>query len=53
MKDEGRPFKTGFQEQVLNRFKLLQLKVVVVSVEEKLRITEQVRDRKTNKTEPL
>jgi hypothetical protein len=41
-------FRAGFQEQTLNYFKLLQLRVVVVNVEEKLGQTGQVKDRKTN-----
>jgi hypothetical protein len=35
VKDEGRPFKIGFQEQVLNYLKLLWAKFKVVSVKEK------------------
>jgi hypothetical protein len=35
IKDEGRPFGTGFQEQVSNYLKQLLLRVMVVSVEEK------------------
>jgi hypothetical protein len=52
-RDEGRPFRAGFQEQALNRYKLLQSKAVVVSVIEKPGCTGQVRDRETNKLEPL
>jgi len=33
--DEGRPLDTVFQEEVSNHFKLLRLRGVVVSVEEK------------------
>lgn len=48
------PFGVGFQEQASNHFKRLSLRVVVVSIEVKLRnIPQQVRIRKTNKTEPL
>jgi hypothetical protein len=35
VKDEGRPFKIGFQEQILNYLKLLWEKFKVVSVKEK------------------
>lgn len=35
VKDEGRPFKIGFQEQILNYLKLLWAKSKVVSVKEK------------------
>jgi hypothetical protein len=35
MRDEGRPFEVGFQEQASNYLKQLPLRVVVVSVEEK------------------
>jgi len=35
VKDEGRPFKIGFQEQILNYLKLLWAKFKVVSVKEK------------------
>lgn len=35
IKDEGRPFKIGFQEQILNYLKLLWAKSKVVSVKEK------------------
>lgn len=51
--DEGRPFEIGFQERVSNHLKQLLLRVMVVSVEEKLRKTWQVRIRKTNNPEPL
>ena len=33
--DEGRPLDDGFQEMASNHFKLLRLRGVVVSVEEK------------------
>jgi hypothetical protein len=35
--DDGRPIGVGYQEQASNRFKLLLLRVRVVSVEEKSR----------------
>jgi hypothetical protein len=35
MRDEGRPFEVGFQEQASNHLKQLLLRVVVVSIEEK------------------
>lgn len=52
-RDEGRSFEIGFQEQVSNHLKQLLLRVMVVSVEEKLRNTWQVWVRKTNIPEPL
>jgi len=35
MKDEGRPFGSGFQEQISNPLKRLFLREMVVSIEEK------------------
>jgi len=35
IRDEGRPFEIGFQEQVSNPLKWLVLRVLVMSVEEK------------------
>jgi hypothetical protein len=53
-KDEGGPLGIGLQEQVSNRHKLRESRVLVVSVDgkggEKLR---QVRFKKTNVSEPL
>ena len=55
MRDEGRPFKVGFQEQALKHSRLLRLKAVG---SERWRVSvgvnpEQVGNRKTNKLEPL
>jgi hypothetical protein len=55
MRDEGRPFGVGFQEQAPNHSKLLRSKAVVVSVGVKaLRSTSrQVWIRETNESKPL
>jgi len=38
VRDEGRPFKICLQEPVLNHLKWLQLRVVVISVQEKVEL---------------
>ncbi len=38
MEDEGRPFEVGFQEQASNHLKRLLPKVMVVSIEVKVRV---------------
>jgi hypothetical protein len=52
-RDGGRPAEVGCQEQASNRLKRLSLRVAVVSVEEKSRITRKVWIRKTNESESL
>ena len=47
------PPKSATQDQASNRLKRLLLKVMVVSVEEKLVKNQQVRFRKTSNPEPL
>lgn len=54
MRDEGRPFGVGFQEQAANHAKLLRLRIVVVSIGVKAMRTYlmQVWIRETNASEP-
>jgi hypothetical protein len=53
IEDGSRSTEIGYQEQVSNYLKLLLLRAMVVSVEEKSGITRQVDIKKTNKSEPL
>lgn len=52
MKDEGRPLGIALQEGVLNYFKVLQSKAVVLSVEEKAVQNSQVRIMESSESEP-
>ncbi len=55
MRDEGRSFGVGFQEQASNHSKLLRLRVVVVSVGVKAlgKYPKQVWCKETSAIEPL
>ncbi len=55
MRDEGRPFEAGFEEQASNHSKLLRSKAAVVSVGVKVRriISGQVRSGETSASKPF
>ena len=55
VRDEGRPFKAGFQEQASNHSKLLRSKAAVVSVGVKVwrSISRQVRSGETSASKPF
>ena len=55
MRDEGRPFEAGFQEQASNHSKLLRSKAAVVSVGVKVRrsISGQVWSGETSASKPF